>query len=81
MGKLKRQLSSFLREVFSWLAKVCWNENKVCLPGYFVNKYLFRFPEIHIILIVIVPEGSPPKGNGIVKEMCKDPSSFSSVDK
>ncbi len=37
MGSLKSQLASRMREFFSWLAKVYWNENIVWSPGYFVS--------------------------------------------
>ena len=37
MGQLKSQSASRLRDHFSWLSKVYWNENIVWSPGYFVS--------------------------------------------
>jgi len=37
MGRLKSQSSSQLRKAFNWLSKVCWKENLVWSPGYFVS--------------------------------------------
>ena len=37
MGKLKSQSASQLRKAFPWLTKVCWNENIVWSPGFFVS--------------------------------------------
>ena len=37
MGRLKSQSASRLRDHFSWLSKVYWNENIVWSPGYFVS--------------------------------------------
>ena len=37
MGRLKSQSASRLRDHFSWLTKVYWNENIVWSPGYFVS--------------------------------------------
>jgi putative transposase len=37
MAQLKSQPASRLRDHFSWLSKVYWNENIVWLPGYFVS--------------------------------------------
>ena len=37
IGRIKCQTASKLREKFTWLAKVYWNENIVWSPGYFVS--------------------------------------------
>ena len=37
MGQLKSQSASRLRDHFSWLSKVYWNENIFWSPGYFVS--------------------------------------------
>ena len=37
MGRLKSQSASRLREKYSWLGKVYWEENIVWSPGYFVS--------------------------------------------
>jgi len=37
ISRIKAQTSSGLREKFSWLSKVCWKENIVWSPGYFVS--------------------------------------------
>ena len=37
MGTLKSQSSSRLRKKFKWLSDVCWEENIVWSPGYFVS--------------------------------------------
>ena len=37
MARLKSQSASRLRDHFSWLSKVYWNENIVWSPGYFVS--------------------------------------------
>ena len=37
MAQLKSQSASRLRDHFSWLSKVYWNENIVWSPGYFVS--------------------------------------------
>jgi len=37
MGQLKSQSASRLRDHFTWLSKVYWNENIVWSPGYFVS--------------------------------------------
>ena len=37
MGQLKSQSALRLRDHFSWLSKVYWNENIVWSPGYFVS--------------------------------------------
>jgi len=37
MAQLKSQSASRLRQHFSWLSKVYWNENIVWSPGYFVS--------------------------------------------
>jgi putative transposase len=37
IGQLKSQSASRLRDRFSWLSKVYWNENIVWSPGYFVS--------------------------------------------
>ena len=37
IGRIKCQTASKLREKFTWLAKVYWDENIVWSPGYFVS--------------------------------------------
>ena len=37
MGWMKSQSSSRMRKKFAWLAKVCWKENIMWSPGYFVS--------------------------------------------
>ncbi len=37
MSRLKSQSSSHMRKTFKWLSKVCWKENIVWSPGYFVS--------------------------------------------
>ena len=37
IGQVKAQSASRLRKKFSWLSKVCWKENIVWSPGYFIS--------------------------------------------
>ena len=37
ISRIKTQTASKLRKKFSWLSKVCWKENIVWSPGYFVT--------------------------------------------
>jgi len=37
MGRIKGRGASGLRKEFAWLGKVCWKENVVLSPNYFVS--------------------------------------------